>query len=87
MDDHGELSPEAKQSAALAELLQELERRHPEEMRKEAAARGLPELALDLLLQRADSDDPTVREDARAQVFELQPGFLLPDAEPGVPDE
>jgi hypothetical protein len=87
VDDHGELSPEEEQSAAVAELLQQLERLYPEEMRKQAAARGLPELALDLLQQRADSDDPTVREDARAQMVELQLGFLLPDAELEVRDE
>ena len=87
MDDHGELSPEEKASAALLESLQELERRYPEDMQKEAARRGLPGLAFDLLIQRASSDDPVVPEEARALMAELGFGMLLPDTEPGIPDD
>lgn len=85
MDDHGELSPDEKESAALVELLEELERLHPEEMHQEAARRGLPALAFELLVERSKSDNPVVREEARALMAEL--GFLLPDAEPDIPDD
>lgn len=87
VDDHGELSADEKASAALLELLEQLERRHPETMHQEAARRGLPGLAFDLLVERADSDDPVVREEARALMAEHGFSFLLPDEESDIPDD
>lgn len=87
MDDHGNLSPEEEEGRKLVELLEFLEVVAPEESRKAALDRGLPTLALNLLVERAYSDDPVVREEARALIAEHGLELALPDVEPGIPDD
>lgn len=85
MDDHGNLSPEEREGKELVELIEFLDVVTPEESRQAAIDRGLPELALNLLIERANSDDPVVREEARALIFEHGLELVLPDVEPGMP--
>jgi hypothetical protein len=86
VDDHGNLSPDEQKSKSLLELLELLELVAPEESRRAALERGLPELALNLLIERADSDDPTVREDARAALADLGLELAHPDGDLKVPE-
>ena len=85
MDDHGNLSPQEEEERKLVELLQFLEVVAPEESRQAALDRGLPELALNLLIKRVNPDDPVVREEARAIIVEQGLELALPDVEPEIP--
>lgn len=87
MDDQGNPSPQEEEGKQLLDLLQFLEVVAPEESRQAALDRGLPNLALDLLIERANSDDPVVREEARALVVELGLHVALPDLKPGMPGD
>jgi len=63
MDDHGELSPTEQ---ALKDAKRTLDAAPPEVVRRMILERGGLEAAITTLTELADSDDPTVREDARA---------------------
>jgi hypothetical protein len=87
MDDHGNLSPEEEEGRKLVEMLEFLDVVATDESRKAALDRGLPTLALNLLIERATSDDPVVREEARGLIAELGLELALPDVEPEAPDD
>lgn len=87
MDDHGNLSPEEEQGQRLVGLIEFLGVVAPEETRKAALDKSLPTLALNLLIERAYSDDPGVREEARALIVEQGLELALPDVEPGIPND
>lgn len=83
MDDQGNLSTSEEEGNWLMELLNRLD---PEKVRAEALRRGLPELSLNLLIERANSDDPLERDEARAIIDQESLGLALPATEPEVPE-
>lgn len=63
MDDHGGLSPIEQ---ALEDAKQTLDAAPPEDVGRMISERGGIEAAIATLTELANSDDPTIREDARA---------------------
>ncbi|MFC7487239.1 hypothetical protein ACOCJ7_00120 [Knoellia sp. CPCC 206453] len=71
MDDHGEMSEEEQ---ALEDAKRVLDDLPAEQVRQLILETGAMEAAVAALTELADSDDPTVREDARAALDRFKLG-------------
>ena len=71
MDDHGNLSPTEQ---ALEDAKQTLDALPPEEARRLIMQAGGMHAAIATLTELAESEDPTVREDARATLERFRLG-------------